>query len=400
MSPRRPAPYARAVRVIDTVADYVRRRSAETGIDYPVVYFIIGWVAEMGAFGLAVGQRVEAGAPWIAVLAGAIWAAQLLTYWPKNAARTLLFGLTHVAATAVLLLQPVEKDLAPTILIVCAMMVAATAPLGVTGVVTLAALVTLAIPTCAGTLAWGIPYMAGVAYAAAAGRMLLMQLQLLWRERDAREANARQAASDERQRIAREVHDVVAHSLSITLLNLTVARHALQQDRDIDEALEALEDAERIGREAMADIRVAVGVLRTGPADPTPEPGVGDIADLVEDFRRAGMTVHYDLDGVSQSVSAATGLGLYRIAQESLANVAKHAPAADADVRVRITDQLASVTVTNAASRPVVASMNGSGISGMRQRAELLGGSLRAGPEPAGWLVEAQVPTHGAGVPR
>jgi signal transduction histidine kinase len=236
--------------------------------------------------------------------------------------------------------------------------------------------------------------MFGVVWGACSGRMMLMQLRLLWHERAAREAHAGQAASEERRRIAREVHDVVAHSLSITLLNLTVARHALQQSRDIDDAIEALEDAERVGRQAMSDIRLTVGLLRTGPSNPTPEPGIDDIPGLIEDFRRAGVSVGYQTDGSPQFVSAATGLGLYRIAQESLANVAKHAPGADANVHVGITNEWATVCVTNTTSQPVSLSDTGSGLQGMRQRAELLGGTLHAGPAPPGWLVQAKMPTH------
>ena len=94
-------------------------------------------------------------------------------------------------------------------------------------------------------------------------------------------------------------------------------------------------------------------------------------------------------------VSAGVGLALYRIAQESLANVAKHAPGAEAQVRVGITNEWTTVCVTNSASHPVSLSGGGSGVQGMRQRAELLGGSLRAGPAPSGWLVQANVPTRG-----
>jgi signal transduction histidine kinase len=392
-------PYAMQVRAIETAADYVRRHAAEQGYDYPVMYFVIAAIAQLGSFSLAAGQRVVAGAPWIAVLAGAIWATQLIDYWPKGFTRTLWHAATQVGAAAVLLLHPVEKDLAPIILIVITVMIAAAASLAASALVTIAALITLAVPTAAGTLNWGIPYMAGVAWGALAGRMMLMQLRLLWRERDAREAHAGQVANDERRRIAREIHDVVAHSLSITLLNLTVARHALQQNRDIDDAVEALEDAERVGRQAMSDIRLTVGLLGTGPSDPTSEPGIDDIAELVEDFRRAGMVVHYDLSGVPQLVSAATGLGLYRIVQESLANAAKHAPGAEADVCVSITKDWANVRVANTASHQGAVSDTGSGIDGMRQRAELLGGSFRAGPAPSGWLVHTEVPVKGA-VPR
>jgi signal transduction histidine kinase len=391
------APYAGQVRVNDRLTDYVRRRAAQTGYDYPVVYFFIAAAAQLASFGLAAGQRVAAGAPWIAVLAGAIWASQLIDYWPTGFVRTLWHAATQIGAAAVLLAHPVQKDLAPIILIVIAVMISAAGSLAASAVVTIAALITLAVPTAAGTLDWGIPYMAGVAWGALVGRMMLMQLRLLWRERDAREAHAGQAASDERRRIAREIHDVIAHSLSITLLNLTVARHALQQGFQIDDAIEALEDAERIGRQAMSDIRTTVGLLGTGTSDTAPEPGIDDIDELVEDFQRAGMTIHYDLHGAPQLVSAATGLGLYRITQESLTNVAKHAPGAEAEVHVGITNQWATVCITNTASHPVAPSDAGSGIRGMRQRAELLGGSFRAGPAPPGWLVHAEVPTSGTG---
>ncbi|MEE6140578.1 histidine kinase [Mycobacterium sp. 050128] len=382
------------MRVIGGAVGYVRRHAAEMGYDYPVVYFLICAIAQLGSFGLAAGQRVAAGAALIAVLAGAIWAVQLIDYWPKGFVRTLWHAATQIGAAAVLLARPVEKDLAPIVLIVTAVMISAAASFAASMVVTVVAVITLAVPTAAGTLDWGIPYMFGVVWGACSGRMMLMQLRLLWRERDARQAHAGRAASEERRRIAREIHDVVAHSLSITLLNLTVARHALQQDRDIDDAIEALEDAERVGRQAMSDIRLTVGLLGTGPSNPAPEPGIDDIPTLIEDFRRAGMRIRYEIDGAPQFVSATTGLSLYRIVQESLANVAKHAPGAETNLRVDITNEWATVCVTNTASHPISVSHSGSGLHGMRQRAELIGGSLRAGPAPPGWLVQATIPTQ------
>ncbi|ONF61744.1 sensor histidine kinase, partial [Amycolatopsis keratiniphila] len=120
----------------------------------------------------------------------------------------------------------------------------------------------------------------------------------------------------ERQRIAREVHDVVGHSLSITLLHLTGARHALQQDRDVDEAIEALTEAEQVGRAAMADIRRTVGLLADSPSGSAPLPGVEDIATLVERTRSAGLAVRYTQEGDLGRVGASEGLGLYRIVQE------------------------------------------------------------------------------------
>jgi signal transduction histidine kinase len=385
------------MRVADRIGDYVRRRAAGIGYDYPVGYFVIAATAQLVSFSLAVGQRVAVGALWIAVAATAIWLIQLIDYWPTGTVRTLSQAATQIAAAAVLLLHPVEKDLAPIILIVITVMTAAASPLAVSMVVTVAALVTLAVPTVAGALDWGIPYMFGVAWGALAGRMMLMQLQHLWHERDAREADAERAASEERRRIARELHDVIAHSLSITLLNVTVARHAFAQGDSFDDAIEALEDAERVGRQAMSDIRATVGLLGAGPSDPVSEPGVDDIDELVKDFQRAGMSIRYDRVGTSQLVSAATGLSLYRIAQESLTNVAKHAPGAETHVHVGITSEQATVRVANTAPQPVSGCGIGSGIRGMRQRAELLGGSCRAGAAAPGWVVHAQVPTVGAG---
>ena len=105
-----------------------------------------------------------AGAPWIAVLAIAIWAAQFFDYWPTGFVRTMFHAATHIGATAVLLSHTVENDLAPTILIVITVMIAAAASLAASIVVTIAALITLAVPTAAGTLDWGIPYMAGITW--------------------------------------------------------------------------------------------------------------------------------------------------------------------------------------------------------------------------------------------
>jgi signal transduction histidine kinase len=151
------------------------------------------------------------------------------------------------------------------------------------------------------------------------------QLQLI-EQRRAHEALAEHAAADERRRIAHEVHDVIAHSLSVTLLHVTGARRVLQQSRDVDDAVESLEQAERLGRQAMADIRRAVGLLDGGPMKITPEPGIDDIGVLVADFERAGLDVTVCIDGPTERVSAAVGLALYRITRESLANIAKHAP--------------------------------------------------------------------------
>ncbi|MUL82168.1 MULTISPECIES: sensor histidine kinase [unclassified Mycolicibacterium] len=226
------------------------------------------------------------------------------------------------------------------------------------------------------------------------GYLVYTQQQLMRQQQEAQAALARHAAVDERRRIAREVHDVIAHSLSVTLLHVTGARRGLQQDRDVDDAVEALEQAERLGRQAMADIRRTVGLLDGAPMSMTPEPGVDDIFCLVDDFVRAGLNVHYDAGGRTEAVSAAVGLALYRIAQESLANIAKHAPDAEATVLLRISRTSATLTIAN--RLPVAAlagqSVDGRGLRGMRQRVELLGGIISVGPADDSWSVRTNIP--------
>jgi signal transduction histidine kinase len=233
------------------------------------------------------------------------------------------------------------------------------------------------------------------------GYLMNTQRKLLAQQILAQEALAEHAAADERRRIAREVHDVIAHSLSITLLHLTGARRALQQDRDVDDAVEALEQAERLGRQAMADIRRTVGLLDSGPtkaALTAPEPGIDDISALVADFEKAGLAVTLRLDGSTRNVSAAVGLALYRITQESLTNIAKHAPDTRSTVVLDISAQSARLAVDNQLPAAVAAvessegPSEGRGLRGMRQRVELLGGAIDIGPRRQGWSVNAEIP--------
>lgn len=230
------------------------------------------------------------------------------------------------------------------------------------------------------------------------GHIMQLQQRILLQERAQQVRMQEQAAADERRRIAREIHDVIAHSLSVTLLHLTGARRALQEDHDVDDAVAGLVDAERLGRQAMSDIRGTVGLLSAGPGgvEPmrlAPEPGIADIPDLVADFTAAGMAVESHIYGLGESVSAGVGLALYRVAQESLANIAKHSPKSSAAVLLDVNGSVASLTVSNDLAvglRPDACS--GGGLSGMRQRIETLGGEFRAGKAEDGWTVSATVP--------
>ncbi|MFE7798155.1 sensor histidine kinase [Nocardia sp. NPDC057440] len=314
-----------------------------------------------------------------------------------------------MAATALFLIQPVSGDFAPFVLIVCVGEVAAIAPKRASVLFGAVAIAELLAFDMAGNLQWtatgerleGLPmYILGIALGWLVGVMMQHQRRFLYQEREFQDIRAARAADEERRRIAREVHDVIAHSLSITLLHLTAARHALQTDRDVDDAVEALVDAERLGRQAMADIRRTIGLLDVAPSKQAPEPGVEDIEDLVGDFVRAGLDVRYTGAADLGPVSAAVGLALYRIGQESLANVVKHAPGASTTVELAVDAAAVTLVVNNTLPGGVPPNRgHGMGLSGMAQRAELLGGRITAGPFDDGWSVRAQFPLAGRSGP-
>lgn len=225
------------------------------------------------------------------------------------------------------------------------------------------------------------------------GAMLRWQMRALVAERAARTGDRERATLAERQRIAREIHDLVGHSLSVTLLHVTGARRALSEDGDVPDAIEALSEAERIGRQAMADIRRTVHVLATESEDAHPLPTAADVDQLVADVRTAGLRVSYRTNGDPDSLPPSAGLGIYRVAQESLANVAKHAPREQVDVRLDITGREVRLEVRNRRPTPhTPQGRDGSGITGMTSRAEQLGGRCCTGPRGDEWVVDFVVP--------
>jgi signal transduction histidine kinase len=211
---------------------------------------------------------------------------------------------------------------------------------------------------------------------------------------------ADQAALEERQRIARDVHDVVGHSLTIVMLQLTAARHLLR--RDPDEADAALADAERVGRDSLNQVRRTVGMLRTDEGasgrDHDAPPTLEDLEQLLADYRSAGISVRADVDGPLVALDAARSVAGYRIVQEALTNVSKHSPTAETRVTV-------AVDGAGGVCRIVVASRGRSddsgsptsklGLVGMRERARSVGGIVTAGPDEDGWTVSAELPPLG-----
>ncbi|MFI7121049.1 sensor histidine kinase [Amycolatopsis sp. NPDC049868] len=343
---------------------------------------------------IAVAQRDAVAPPQPVALGGLLVIATPLAWavtgWVVPWARVAAL----IAAAAVLLTEPALPDFAPLLLLVAA--TEAGSVLRTTwgiAVVTVVGEAVLLVAGIWGGLIGGPVYMVAVLLGLSAGLVSRWYTRALEAERDNRDASRDKALLAERQRIAREVHDVVGHSLSITLLHLTGARHALQQDRDVDEAIEALTEAEQVGRAAMADIRRTVGLLADSPSGSAPLPGVEDIATLVERTRSAGLAVRYTQEGDLGRVGASEGLGLYRIVQESLVNVVKHAPGATAEVRLNAGRSGLHLVVSNTLPATVRrAAEDGSGLAGMAVRAAQLGADLSAGPSGRQWIVRVTVP--------
>jgi signal transduction histidine kinase len=340
---------------------------------------------------IAVAQR---GAPWPVVLGGLLGISPLLV-WAVNGRMmhswveaVLVFG-----AVTLLLTRAATPDFAPFLMVVLVGELAAICPPALAIAFTAVSVAELIVADVRGQLEGSPLYVIGILLGLSVGITIRWYIRALDAERDRQGVAREQAMLAERQRIAREVHDVVAHSLTITLLHVTGARRALQQDHDVAEAADALVEAERVGRGAMADIRRTVGLLAGTPSGTQPLPGIDDIAGLIERTRAAGLEVRYEQKGDLSEIGAADGLGLYRIAQESLANIAKHAPNAPAEVRLCANGSGTRLTVRNSlpASAPGAGS-NGSGLAGMSARATQLGAEFSAGPNGEVWVVDVTVP--------
>ncbi|MPY92492.1 MAG: sensor histidine kinase [Acidimicrobiia bacterium] len=219
-----------------------------------------------------------------------------------------------------------------------------------------------------------------------------------------REENARRAVVDERVRIARELHDVVAHHVSVMGVQAGAARRVL--DRRPDRAAEALAVVEASSRQAVDELRRLVGFLRTeldggGRAADSlaPQPGLARLGDLVTESRTGGLDVHLHLDGEPGTVPDSVELSAYRIVQEALTNTRKHARATAAEVTVRYRADRLEIEVDDDGHAALAASQHeeGHGLVGMRERVTLHGGTLEAGPRAqGGFRVAARFPLRGA----
>jgi signal transduction histidine kinase len=199
-----------------------------------------------------------------------------------------------------------------------------------------------------------------------------------------REERARDAVTEERARIARELHDVVGHSVSVMTVQASAVRRLLQPEQERER--EALLIVEQTGREALAEMRRMVGVLRRPEESPAlaPQPSLEHLGKLVEQAREAGLPVELRVEGEAVQLPAGVDLTAYRLVQEGLTNALKHARARQAEVVVRYGDGQVELTVSDDGRGGGGGDGGGHGLVGMRERVAVYGGRLEAGPRPEG----------------
>jgi signal transduction histidine kinase len=242
------------------------------------------------------------------------------------------------------------------------------------------------------------PWTAGVTVSVLATLLIRHEFVLVEKLRAAQADLAERTRAEERTRIARELHDVIAHSLTVTLLHVTSARLAVEHDPA--DAARALAEAERLGRQSLTEVRVTMGLLRETPSDGAtngvapPVPGFGDMPALIDQLRRAGADVSLTIHGDLTVLPETAGATVYRIVQEALTNATRHALGSPVVVRVAAADSGVEVYVDTAGPP---GSGSGMGLANMVERARALGGTCTAGPGPGGngWLVHASLPARG-----
>ncbi len=205
------------------------------------------------------------------------------------------------------------------------------------------------------------------------------------------EVEAARAVAEEQARIARELHDVIAHNVSVIVVHAAAGRDAF--DERPQRAREALETIELTGRSALAELRRLLGAIRDGDPDYEPQPGLAHLQSLVDRVRASGLEVLLHIEGTPAPLPAALELSAYRVVQEALTNTLKHAAASRVDVFLRYHMQELGVKVRDDGHATGNGAGTGSGLIGMRERVAAFGGSFSAGPGTGGgYLVEARFP--------
>ncbi|MCG5217768.1 histidine kinase [Streptosporangium soli] len=261
---------------------------------------------------------------------------------------------------------------------------------------TIAGYAAFGVPLFWGDATIGVTWHMGFAFCVAAGYAVKLTYIATAKIAEARQALAAQAAAEQRRRVAQDVHDVVAHTLAVTMLHITAARMAVRRSSPA-EAEEALEEAERHGRSSLADIRRIVRFLRSDEvtAVDAAQPGLDDIEALVDSYRAAGHPVRLSLAIDERCSSPAAELAVYRVLQEALANAARHG-SGPATVTLRVADGGMSLQVGNPVGQRAAGPSQGSGLIGMRERVAAAGGVIETGARDGRWLVQASLPIEAA----
>jgi signal transduction histidine kinase len=230
----------------------------------------------------------------------------------------------------------------------------------------------------------------GLLLSATGGTILGQQRQLLTSMREAQAGLAAAAAAEERQRIARDLHDVVGHSFSVVLLHLAGARHLLSVDPERAEA--ALREAEEVGRQSMNDLRASLALLRSNDPGLAPVGGVAELPALAEVMRQAGLDVTCSTAGDVDRVDTAVGVVVHGVAREALTNAAKHGAPGPVQCDLTVAERVV-LRVTNPIERTATSDRTGGhGVAGMRERARAVGGSLDVHAADGTWAVVLDVP--------
>jgi signal transduction histidine kinase len=248
-----------------------------------------------------------------------------------------------------------------------------------------------------GTAVTSVLVFMGVLMTGAVVRRQRHRAEQMTRERDVAAAHAARVAVEERARIARELHDVVAHGMSVVILQARGGRKMIDQDGEA--ARVAFDDIERVSSDCLDEMRRLLGILRAEEgaqgAPLAPQPKLDELLGLVEQSRASGAAVELNVEGVRRELAPAIELSAYRITQEALTNALKHAPGSRTRVRVIYEDEAIAIEVTDDGPGAVPGSP-GHGLIGMRERVELFGGTLLAGTQPSGgFRVLARLPIPG-----
>jgi signal transduction histidine kinase len=244
-------------------------------------------------------------------------------------------------------------------------------------------------------------WMVAIVFTWVVGRAVARQELLAAQLEGTRRQLAEQALLAERRRLARDVHDFVGHGLAAVMLQVTSARHVLR--RDLAAAEDALRAAEEVGRRSMQELRRTVALLRSEDEEgvAAPVPTATEIPALVDHARAGGLAVELRTHGDLSHIPPGVGLAVYRIAQEALANAARHAPRARTTLGLELAD--GRVALVAETSGPLVAGSVTErerphyGLIGMQERATALGGEFTAGPTREGWLVRCELPLEERG---